>query len=74
MKGGITSSIDSLLEIFLIIIYLTYHMFLQGKLKSIKLTKLINILLHNDKKLLYTSYFFVNHGASSSRNLSRRSL
>ena len=33
-------------------------MFLQEKLKSIKLTKLVNILLHNNKKLLYTGYFF----------------
>ena len=35
--------------IIIIIIYLTYYMFLQEKLKSIKLTKLINILLHNEK-------------------------
>ena len=46
-------------------------MFLQEKLKSIKLTKPINILLHKDEKLLYTGYFFVNHGASSSSSLSR---
>ena len=49
-------------------------MFLEEKLKSIKLTKPINILLHNDKKLSYTGYFLVIHGASSSRSLSRRSL
>ena len=44
-------------------------------LKSIWLTKFINILLHNDKQLFYTGYLLtVNHGASSSRSLSRRSL
>ena len=60
---------------YFIIVYLTYYVFLQERLKkSRKLTKLINILLHNAKKLLYTGYFFVNHVASSFRSLSWRSL
>ena len=44
----------------IIIIYLTYHMFLRKKLKSIKLTKPINILLRNDIKLFNTDYFLLS--------------
>ena len=42
-----------------IIIYMTYYMFLQEKLKSINLTKLINIVLHNDKKTVIHGLLFL---------------
>ena len=49
-------------------------MFLKENLKSMKVTKPTNTLLHNDTKLLNAGNFFVIHGASSSRCLSQRSL